>query len=408
MPRQVAPLTNTQVTKAKPKEREYNLADGHGLYLRIKPNGSKLWLFNYQAPFTKKRSNISFGKFPEVSIANARREREICRELLANDVDPKHARAAKENAQIEAHANTLRSVAERWFKVKSPELTKGYAEDIWNSLENHLFPKLGNRPVHQILPRDIIANLEPLQDAGKLELVKRLCQRLNMIIDYAVIVDLLDENRLVRVGKAFKNPRKVHLPSIKPAELPELMAAIEGASIRPTTRALMLWQLHTMVRPSEAAGARWDEIDLNEQIWVIPSERMKRRREHVVPLTAQALALLETIKPLSWHREFVFPSDRNPRQHSSSATVNMALRRMGFQGRLVSHGFRSLASTSLNENGFDPDLIESALAHQDKNLTRAAYNRTDYVERRREMMQWWSARLENLHKGVGANSTDIT
>ena len=390
MPRQVAPLTNTQVTKAKPKEREYNLADGQGLYVRIKPNGSKLWLFNYQAPFTKKRSNISFGKFPEVSIANARREREICRELLANDVDPKHARAAKENAQVEAHANTLRSVAERWFKVKSPELTKGYAEDIWNSLENHFFPKLANRPVHQILPRDIIENLEPLQDAGKLELVKRLCQRLNMIMDYAVIVDLLDENRLVRVGKAFKNPRKEHLPSIKPNELPELMAAIKGASIRPTTRALMLWQLHTMIRPSEAAGARWDEIDLNEQIWIIPPERMKRRREHVVPLTAQALALLETMRPISWHREFVFPSDRNPRQPSNSATVNMALRRMGFQGRLVSHGFRSLASTSLNDNGFDPDLIEVALAHQDKNMTRAAYNRSDYLERRREMMNWWS------------------
>ena len=393
MPRQVAPLTNTQVAKAKPRDREYNLSDGQGLYLRVKPNGSKLWLFNYQAPFTKKRSNISLGKFPEVSIAHARREREVYREMLVREVDPKHARASREQVQVEAHANTLRAIAERWFKVKSPELTRGYAEDIWNSLENHLFPKLGERPVGRILPRDVIEVLEPLQDAGKLELVKRLCQRLNTILDYAVIVDLLDENRLVRVGKAFKNPKKLHLPSIKPAQLPELMAAIEAATVRPVTRALILWQLHTMVRPSEAAGARWDELNLDKRVWVIPPERMKRRRQHVVPLTDEVLNILGAVRPISGHREFIFPSDRNPRQAASSATVNMALRRMGFKGKLVSHGFRSLASTALNEQGFEPDLIEAALAHQDKSLTRAAYNRSDYLERRKALMKWWSVKV---------------
>lgn len=395
MPRQVPPLTNTQVANAKPKAKEYNLADGSGLYLRVKPNGSKIWVFNYQAPFTKKRSNISLGMFPDVSIAHARKERGICRELLARDVDPKHARAEREQAQADAHANTLRAIAERWFKIKSAELTPGYASDIWNSLENHIFPKLGERPMHKIASRDVIEILEPLQDSGKSEMVKRLCQRLNMIMDYAVVADVLDENRLTRVGKAFKNPRKTNLPSIKPDELPELMAAIESASVRDVTRALILWQLHTMVRPSEASGARWEEIDLESRIWTIPVERMKRRREHVVPLSDATVEILGSVKSISGNREFVFPSDRSPRKPANSATVNMALRRMGFRGRLVSHGFRSLASTTLNEQGFDPNLIESALAHQDKNMTRAAYNRSDYLERRREMMEWWSGRLES-------------
>ncbi len=390
MPKQVVPLTNTKVANAKPRPKEYNLADGRGLYLRVKPNGTRSWVFNYQAPFTKKRSNISFGVYPGVSIALARKERDICQELLAREVDPKYARAERQQVEALAHANTLRAVAERWFKIKSPDLTAGYAEDIWNSLENHVFPKLGDRPIHKLPPRDVIELLEPLQDAGKLELLKRLCQRLNMIMDYAVVADILEENRLVRIGKAFKNPKKTHLPSIRPDQLPELMAAVESASIRAVTKSLLLWQLHTMVRPSEAAGAQWDELNLKAKVWVIPAERMKRRREHTVPLTKKAIEILKQLEPLSGRRDHLFPSDRNPRQSANSATVNMALRRMGFKGRLVSHGFRSLASTALNEQGFEPDLIEAALAHQDQNMTRAAYNRSDYLVRRREMMEWWS------------------
>lgn len=395
MPRQVPPLTNTQVANAKPKAKEYNLADGGGLYMRVKPNGSKIWVFNYQAPFTKRRSNISFGMFPDVSIAIARKERAVCRELLAKEVDPKHARVERNLTQAAAHANTLRAIAERWFKIKSSELTLGYANDIWNSLENHIFPRLGARPVHTIGSRDVIQILEPLQDSGKSEMVKRLCQRLNMIMDYAVVADVLNENRLTRVGKAFRNPKKANLPSIKPGQLPELMRAINCASLREVTRALMLWQLHTMVRPSEASGVKWKEIDIENKVWAIPVERMKRRRGHVVPLTDAAIEILESVKSVSSKREFVFPSDRNPRKPANSATVNAALRRMGFKGILVSHGFRSLASTTLNEQGFDPDLIESALAHQDKNSTRAAYNRSDYLERRRAMMDWWSMRISN-------------
>lgn len=396
MPRQVTPLTNTQIRAARPREKEFNLADGHGLYLKVTPKGSKLWTFNYQTPIQKKRTNISLGSYPSVSLARAREEREEIRSLLSKNIDPKNAKKQKEAELHIAQSNTLEAVAERWFKIKSGDITADYAMDIWNSLENHVFPFLGSKPIGQISPRDVIEILEPLQDRGKLELVKRICQRLNMVMDYAVFSDLIVDNRIVRVGRAFKNPKKEHLPTIKPTELPELVNAIKDASIRPVTQFLMLWQLHTMVRPSEAAHTRWDEIDFDLRVWSIPSERMKKKREHVVPLSTHAIEILESIKPLSGNREFVFPSMRNPREPANSATVNMALRRMGFKGRLVSHGFRALASTALNEHGFDVDLIETALAHQDKNATRAAYNRTDFLERRREMMSWWSSKIDSV------------
>ncbi|MEO2183459.1 MAG: tyrosine-type recombinase/integrase, partial [bacterium] len=170
-------------------------------------------------------------------------------------------------------------------------------------------------------------------------------------------------------------------------------------SIKRTTRCLIEWQLQTMTRPGEAAGTRWSEIDLDKNVWLIPAERMKKKRPHTVPLSPQTLALLEIMEPISTHREHVFPADRNPRSYISEQTANMALRRMGYGGQLVAHGLRSLASTILNEHGFDPDVIEAALAHTDKNDVRAAYNRAEYLERRRTMMHWWSAHIEAAASG---------
>jgi integrase len=172
------------------------------------------------------------------------------------------------------------------------------------------------------------------------------------------------------------------------------MYKLSTANIKLTTRCLIEWQLHTMVRPSEAAGATWKEINEEKKLWIIPAERMKKRREHTVPLTAQTPALLKVMRPISEHREHIFPADRNPKTHCNSETANMALKRMGFAGQLVSHGLRSLASTTLNEEGFNPDVIESALAHTDKNEVRRAYNRAQYIERRRELMKWWSEHIE--------------
>ena len=238
-----------------------------------------------------------------------------------------------------------------------------------------------------------------METKGSLETVKRLTQRLNEIMTYGVNSGMIFANPLSGIRAVFKKPKKQNMAALRPEELPELMVAIANASIKRTTRCLIEWQLHTMTRPAEAATTSWTDIDLDKKTWTIPAERMKRRRAHVIPLTEHALALLETIKPYSGHREYVFPADRDPRTHCNSQTANMALKRMGFEGRLVSHGMRSMASTILNEQGWDAELIEVALAHVDKDEVRSAYNRADYIERRRPMMIWWSEHIQHAATG---------
>ena len=388
-------LTDTQLKRAKPRDKEYNLSDPGGLQLRIKPTGTKAWLINYRRPFTGKRTNMKIGVYPDLPLVNARKIRDEYRELLAKNIDPQEYKQEQSKKNSEANSNTLKHIADKWFNVKSSEITKDYADDLYNSLDNHIFPKLGNKPIHKINAPETIDVLEPLAVQGKLELVKRICQRLNMIMNYAVRTGIVAANPLFGIGEAFKAPQKKHLPTIRPEELPKLMEALKDANIKLVTRCLMEWQLHTMVRPSEAAGARWEEIDFENRLWSIPAERMKKRKAHSVPLSEQTVSILELLRPISGHRIYIFPSDIDPKKHANSATVNMALKRMGFNGILVSHSFRSLASTTLNERAFDSDIIEAALAHQDKNSVRSAYNRAEYLERRRVLMQWWSDHIES-------------
>ncbi|ANQ20767.1 integrase [Vibrio natriegens] len=392
-------LTDKEIKSAKPTDKEYNLFDGDGLRLRVKPNGSKLWMLNYYKPTSRKRANLSLGKYPALSLANARKVTLEAKELLAQGIDPQEERKRQQQEHKAVHQHTLLNVAKDWFDIKKDEVTPDYAVDIWRSLELHIFPNLSNIPVKEISAPQVIELLKPIEAKGSLETVKRLAQRLNEIMNFATNYGLIQANPLTGIKAAFKKPKIENMAALKPAELPELMGAIANASIKRTTRCLIEWQLHTMTRPSEASGARWEEINWYEKIWIIPEERMKNRKEHRIPLTEQMLELLEVIKPISGHREFIFPSDRDPKKPCNSQTANMALKRMGFAGRLVSHGLRSLASTTLNEQGFDRDLIEAALAHVDDNQVRSAYNRTDYLERRRPLMSWWSGHIEEASKG---------
>ncbi len=321
------------------------------------------------------------------------------RELLAQGIDPQDDRKRQQQVHKEIHEHTFENVTKDRFAIKQHDVTPDYAIDIWRSLELHIFPHIANKPIKAITAPEIIELLKPIEAKGSLETVKRLSQRLNEVMNFATNCGLILANPLTGIRAAFKKPKKENMAALAPHELPELMGAIANASIKRTTRCLLKWQLHTMTRPSEAAGARWDEIEWEENIWTIPAERMKKRREHRIPLTEQMLALLEVMKPISGHREFIFPSDLEPKKPCNSQTANMALKRMGFAGRLVSHGLRSLASTTLNEQGFDPDLVEAALAHVDDNQVRSAYNRTDYLERRKPMMCWWSEHIEEAAKG---------
>lgn len=396
---QAVRLSELKIKSAKPAEKDYVLFDGGGLQMRVRSNGSKLWNFNYRHPVTKKRINMGLGTFPEVSLAQARKGSIAAREILAQGIDPKEQRDAVLQAKQAETEHTFQNVATEWFELKKDAVTPAYAEDIWRSLTLHVFPDLATTQISAISAPQVINLLRPLETKGSLETVKRLSQRLNEIMTYGVNSGLIHANPLSGIRSVFKKPKKKNMAALAPDELKELMVAIANASIKRTTRCLIEWQLNTMTRPAEAATTRWADIDFEKKIWTIPAERMKKRRVHIVPLTDQALALLEAIKPYSGHREYIFPADRDPRTHCNSQTANMALKRMGFEGRLVSHGMRSMASTILNEHGWDPELIEVALAHVDKDEVRSAYNRADYIERRRPMMAWWSEHIQEAATG---------
>ena len=393
-------LSAKQVEHAKPKEKEFNLADGGGLYLRIKPNGNKVWLFNYYRPHDKKRrANLKIGSFPEVTLSSARSKRVEFAALLADNIDPQHDKRRKLIESKRDSEATFETISKQWLEIKKNSVTPAYAEDIERSIENHLFPTLKKYPLAELTAPLVIDTLKPLEAKGSLETVRRLCQRINEIMVWATNTGVIHHNPLSGIAKAFEAPKTKNQPALKPSELPELMQTINRASIKFQTRCIIEFQLHTMTRPSEAAGAKWAEFDFDSSLWVIPASRMKMRNDHVIPLTPQTLSILANMRKINGNNNFVFTGDRDNSKPMNEQTANMALKRMGFKNRLVAHGLRSIASTALNEQGFDPDVIEAALAHRDKDSVRAAYNRADYLERRKIMMCWWSDFIESAAQG---------
>lgn len=396
MARITRPLTNNEILKSKPREKDFTLHDGDGLFLLIKTTGKKLWRFRYQRPNSGSRTNLSLGSYPALTLATARQIRDQHLTTLAQGMDPQQQQElASEQRQIELDS-IFSTVAANWFQIKSRSVTEDYAKDIWRSLDKDVFPAIGSIPVQEIKARTLVEALEPIKARGALETVRRLVQRVNEIMIYAVNTGLIDANPASGVGMAFEKPKKQNMPTLRPEELPKLMRSLVMSNLSVPTRCLIEWQLLTLVRPSEASGTRWLEIDIDAKLWTIPAERMKAKREHIVPLSPQALEILDVMKQISAHREFVFPSRNDPKQPMNSQTANAALKRIGYGGKLVAHGLRSIASTAMNEAGFNPDVIEAALAHNDKNEVRRAYNRSIYLVQRKDLMEWWGENVKSI------------
>lgn len=342
---------------------------------------------------------VGLGSFPALSLADARALRADYLSLLVRGIDPQvQAEVAEEQQQI-ALDSIFSTVTANWFQLKSKSVTEDYAKDIWRSLDKDVFPAIGELPVQGIKARTLVEALEPIKARGALETVRRLVQRIKEIMIYAVNTGLIDANPASGVGMAFERPKKQNMPTLRPEELPKLMRSLVMSNLSVSTRCLIEWQLMTLVRHSEASGTRWEEIDLDAKLWTIPAERMKGKREQVVPLSPQALDILEIMKPISAHREDVFPSRNDPKQAMNSQTANAALKRIGYGGKLVAHGLRSIASTAMNEAGINPDVIEAALAHSDKNEVRRAYNRSSYITHRIDLMQWWGTFVTSNKNG---------
>ena len=335
-----------------------------------------------------------------MTLAEARSVAVNYLQLLAKGIDPKEYESTKKVEASRKLANTFLAAAELWFERKQPTVTAKHAAREWRTLEMYIFPKMKCMPLESITAIDTIEILRPLETDGKHSTINNIYQSLNQIMDYSVNHGFINANPLAKIIKVFTKNTVEHMATIRPEELPDFLTALNGSqTIQNKTKLLILWQLHTMTRSNEAASTKWADINIEDAVWVIPAENMKGGKMHRVPLTPSTLAVLEQMKPLSGHHEYVFPNGRNKKSHASSQTVNNAIKKsLGYKDKLTAHGMRSIASTALHEKGYDSLLVEACLAHADKNETRAAYNRSDYLEKRRSIMSWWSEFIcEGMH-----------
>ncbi|EAA3719799.1 DUF4102 domain-containing protein [Salmonella enterica] len=406
MPKVATKLTDTEIKKAKPTEKEFTLWDGDGLFLRIKPSGKKIWHLGYTVPLTKKRAKMSLGFYPYLTLAQARALRDEYLSLLAQGIDPQSHNEQKAQALKDATEHTFQTVAKKWLdeKIKTSGISQDHAKDIWRSLERNIFPTLGDIPIKEIRPKMLKQHLDPIEQRGVLETLRRIISRLNEIFRYAATEELIEFNPADNLTQRFSKPKKQNMPALPPSELPRFIVALANASIRLETRLLIEWQLLTWVRPGEAVRARWTDIDEENRFWNIPAEFMKMKRPHKVPLSKEAMRILESMKPISGHREWVFPSIKAPLSHMHEQTANAAIIRMGFGGEMVAHGMRSIARTAAEESSkFRTEVLEAALAHSKKDEIIAAYNRTEYLAERAELMQWWSDYVQiQKYKSIAA------
>ncbi|MGG4606301.1 tyrosine-type recombinase/integrase [Paenalcaligenes sp. Me131] len=387
-------LTDLAIRNAKPSSRLQKISDGRGLQLHITTTGSKLWRLAYR--FDGKQKLMALGIYPDISLAQARQATDEARKLLAVGVDPMEQRKADRQDQKRTVENTFETIARKWWAHWSPMRSPRHAEYVIRRLETDVFPVIGERPVDEILAPEIVQMVKTIEGRGALDIAKRSLQTCGQIFRYAIAHGFATRNPAtdIRPSDVLVSRRKQNYARLDAKELPELLRHIEVYQGSSVTRMAMKLMAMTFVRTSELIGARWEEFDLQNARWDIPSERMKMRTPHIVLLSRQTVQLLQNLHTLTGHRELLFPGERNPKTPMSNNTILKALERMGYKGRMTGHGFRGIASTVLHEEGWPHEHIELQLAHQERDNTSAAYNHALYLKPRAEMMQWWSDYLE--------------
>lgn len=398
MAKQVVPLTDTGIRRARAGDREMNLFDGGGLYLVVSPSGSKLWRYKYK--FEGKSKKMSFGSYPDVSLKRARELHQEARSVLAGGVDPMTLRRA-EKAVPDVTVNTFRSVAEEWIEQMSSRWVDGYTRTVTQRLTNDAYPAIGEHLITDITPQDILVALRVVEERGAVESAHRVRLHISQVFDYAIISGKTLVNPAARLSRALQTPKVKHMAAITdPEELGRLLAEIEAyQGAYPTKCALRLAPM-LFVRPGELRGMEWAELDLDGAIWRIPAARMKMKQPHVVPLARQAVEILTELRRYTGTGAHVFPGRSGARPISNN-TLNAALRYLGWGRDVVTgHGFRATARTLLHEVlQYSPDAIEAQLAHRVPDRLGAAYNRTKHIEERRRMMQDWADYLDRLKAG---------
>jgi integrase len=388
-------LTDRAIKNAKASDRINKLSDGDGLTLVIYPNGSKYWRYRYR--YLGKEKTLALGIYPEVGLAEARLKLADARKLLANGQDPSEVRkSSKRQAMISAE-NSFESIAREWVAAKSPAWTGRYASFIVQRMENDLFPKLGGRPIKDITAPEVLSVVRDIEKRGALDLANRALQYCGQIFMYGIATGRAERNPAGDLKGALKTHVKKHFAYLKAVELPEFLEKLRAYHGERQTMLAVTLLLLTFVRTTELRGATWDEIDLGKAEWRIPADRMKMRRDHLVPLSRQSVDVFKELQQLNGKWQYVFPNPYKPIKHMSENAVLYALYRMGYHSRATGHGFRHTASTILNESGlFHSDVIERQLAHVQGNKIRGVYNHAEYLPERRKMMQWWADYLDQV------------
>lgn len=399
-------LTDAKIRTLKPSDKPFKVSDSHGLYLRVKPGGSRHWYLKYR--ISGKESRIALGAYQAISLSDARQQREGIRKMLALNINPVQQRAAVRGSRTPE--KVFKNVALAWHK-SNRKWSQNTADRLLASLNNHIFPVIGNLPVSELKPRHFIDLQKGIEEKGLLEVASRTRQHLSNIIRHAVHQELIDTNPAANLGGVTTPPVRRHYPALPLERLPELLERI-GAyhQGRELTRHAVLLMLHVFIRSSELRFARWSEIDFTNRVWTIPATRepiigvhysgrgAKMRMPHIVPLSEQSIAILKQIKDITGNNELIFPGDHNPYKPMCENTVNKALRVMGYDTKkdICGHGFRAMACSALMESGlWAKDAVERQMSHQERNTVRMAYiHKAEHLEARKAMMQWWSDYLE--------------
>jgi integrase len=390
------PLTDMKVRNAKPRDKAYKLADERGLYLYIKPSGSKSWRLKYR--ILGKEKTLSIGLYPDVSLSDARNARDNARKQLADKIDPSLAKQVSKRSAKEAAENSFELTAQEWFTKRSSTWSPSHGERILRRLEKDIFPWVGKRPIAEITSQELLTVLRRMESRGAIETAHRAHQNCGQIFRYAIATGRIDHDPSYGLKGAIQPAKKKHHASIiKPSAIGELLRAINDYQGHFITKCALRLAPLFFVRPGELRHAEWNEFNLAAAEWRIPAEKMKMRVMHIVPLSTQAIAILRELRPLTGDGKYLFPSVRSSKRAMSENTVLGALRRLGYtRDEMTGHGFRSMASTLLNEKGWNPDAIERQLAHGERNTVRAAYNYAEYLPERRKMMQEWANYLDEL------------
>lgn len=403
-------LTDAKIRTLKSSDKPFKVSDSHGLYLLVKPSGSRHWYLKYR--INGKESRIALGAYPAVSLSDARQQREGIRKMLAMNINPVKQRAAERGACTPE--KVFKTVALAWHK-SNKKWSQNTADRLLASMNNHIFPVIGHLSVMELKPRHFIDLLKGIEEKGLPEVASRTRQHLSNIMRYAVHQGFIDRNPAANLDGVTVPPVRHHYPALPLERLPELLERIDGYQQgRELTRLAVLLTLHLFIRSSELRFARWSEIDFRHRVWTIPATReaiegvrysgrgAKMHTPHIVPLSEQAVAILKRIKEISGDHELVFPGDHNPYRPMCENTVNKALRMMGYDTKtdVCGHGFRAMACSALMESGlWSQDAVERQMSHQERNTVRLAYiHKAEHLEARKAMMQWWSDYLDTCRE----------